>query len=586
MIVSTRMQHRPLWLLSAILALRSMAWAQTPPTDLRGIYIYTNDVSQITASTASALTASLSVPGVDGVAVVIGWTAIEPAMGQYQWATLDQWIGRAIATGRKIDLVVPAGTSTPAWLFQSAPAGAGATPLNFTDSPHNGATGVCNSETIAAPWDPVFLTQWNSMLAALAAHLTSAGTYDAITLVRLTGINQTTEELRLPAETAQSTGLACVTNAITTWQQAGYGPARLQQAWNTIVGSFQKNFPGKTFAVSLIPTAQAFPPIADNGSIITGALPNLTQTLLGAASQMLPGKLVVQFDFLMPGEAASVEVIQAAQNFGTMAAFQTNEYLGGQGAACSEPVTNPAPCTSATFLQMLEVGIYPLGQSNPIRAQYIEVFHENATAFPDAILQGHNMLVPGPLTPGAPLIFPGGTVPIYSAATSIQPGSWSSIYGSHLATGTTSWMGDFPTSLGGTSVAINGKLAYLWVVSPGQINFQAPDDTATGTVPVVVTIPTGSARSTVTLEQFAPSWLVQADGKHATAIVFTPGSPGNSGGGWDVIGPGRPVKAGETLVVYGVGFGPVKAPVLAGQAYTNTSLLSHVIPYNGELCRG
>ena len=558
-------------------ALTGAAWGQSPPVDLRGIYIFTNDVSQINASIASQLSDSFSVTGVDGVALDIGWDAIEPSLGQYQWATLDNWIGQAIAAGRKIDLVVPAGIATPAWLFQAAPTGAGASALSFTVTPHNGATTVCDSVTLAAPWDPAFLSQWNAMLAALSAHLVSVGTYDAITLVRLTGINRTTEELRLPAETAQSTGLACVSNAIATWQQAGYGPTKLEQAWNTIVGDFQKNFPGKSFAVSLIPTAMAFPPIADNGTIITGALPNLTQSLMGQAAQILPGKLVVQFDFLMPGEQASVEVTQAAQNFGTMAAFQTNEYENQLGAGCSEPVTNPTPCTSATFLQMLEVGIYPLGQSNPLRAQYIEVFHANVSAFPDAILQGHNLLVPGPLTAGAPLIFDGGTVPIYNTATTIQPGSWASIYGTNLATGTTLWNSDFPTKLGGTTVTINGRPAYLWYVSPGQINFQAPDDSATGTVPVVVSIPTGSAGSTVTLEPFGPSWLVQADGKHVTAIVLTPGLPGNSGSGWDVIGPARPVKAGETLVVYGVGFGPTLSAVLAGRVFSGSTATANAV---------
>jgi hypothetical protein len=135
--------------------------------------------------------------------------------------------------------------------------------LSFTVSPHAGATGVCDSEIIAAPWDTAFLSQWDAMLAALAAHLKSAGTYNAVTLLRLTGINRTSEELRLPAETAQSTGLACVTDAITTWQQAGYRPSLLMQGWNGILGSFQKSFGDKPFSVSLIPTNAAFPPIAE-----------------------------------------------------------------------------------------------------------------------------------------------------------------------------------------------------------------------------------------------------------------------------------------------------------------------------------
>jgi hypothetical protein len=87
-------------------------------------------------------------------------------------------------------------------------------------------------------------------------------------------------------------------------------------------------------------------------------------------------------------------VISAAQTYGTLPAFQTNEYLGstGQGAACSEPVTNPTPCTASTFLALLQTGIYPLGTANPMRAMYIEVFHANASAFQGDILQAHDEL--------------------------------------------------------------------------------------------------------------------------------------------------------------------------------------------------
>lgn len=78
----------------------------------------------------------------------------------------------------------------------------------------------------------------------------------------------------------------------------------------------------------------------------------------------------------------------------------------------------------------------------------------------------------------APVIAAGGIVPLYGSVGIIQPGEWVSIYGSNLATGPAVWNGNFPTSLGGTSVLINGKLAYLSMVSPGQINLQAPDDSA------------------------------------------------------------------------------------------------------------
>ena len=379
-----------------LLLVCSAARAQST-ADLRGIYVYTNNVAELSSGVAKALHSSLSVPGMDGVALSIGWDAIEPAKGQYDWTTLDAWMDESIAAGKKIDLVITAGSNEPAWLFQAAPAGGGAKPLAFTISPHSGATGKCQSETIAAPWDDAFLARWDTLLAAVAAHLKGNGRYAAVTLMRITGINRTTEEMRLPAETPQSTGLACVTDAVATWQQAGYRPSLLLHAFDAITASFKKSFPDKAFAVSIIPT-NPFPPIAEDGSIIKGTPPDENLPLLTLGSQRFPGKFVVQFDFLMPGEAASPEVVQSAQNLGTLAAFQTNEYLGttGQGAACSEPVTNPTPCTDATFLQLLETGIYPLGTANPLRAVYIEVFPANANAFPGDIFQGHNELRSGP----------------------------------------------------------------------------------------------------------------------------------------------------------------------------------------------
>ena len=77
-------------------------------------------------------------------------------------------------------------------------------------------------------------------------------------------------------------------------------------------------------------------------------------------------------------------------------------------------------------------------------------------------------------------ISPGGIVPNDGSNSIIQAGSWISIYGSYLANGTYLWNGDFPMSLGGTSVTIDGKPAYLWFVSPTQINAQAPDDADNG----------------------------------------------------------------------------------------------------------
>jgi len=177
-------------------------------------------------------------------------------------------------------------------------------------------------------------------------------------------------------------------------------------------------------------------------------------------------------------------------------------------------------------------------------------------------------------------INPGGVVPVYSANTTIQSGSWISIYGKNLAPALVTWTGNFPQSLGGTSVTINGKLGYLEFVSPGQINLQAPDDPgSSGTVPVVVTTPTGSATSTVTLGQFGPSFSL-LDATHVAAIILrSDGSGANGGGTYDIIGPtgsslGYPTKAakaGDSIVIFGVGFGPTNPTVPAGQGFAGAA---------------
>src|ERR1019366_4368600 len=79
-------------------------------------------------------------------------------------------------------------------------------------------------------------------------------------------------------------------------------------------------------------------------------------------------------------------------------------------------------------------------------------------------------------------------------AKTIAPASWVAIYGTNLSTTTIDWTGQIssagalPTQLAGTTVTINGKSAYVYSVSPTQINVIAPDDGTVGIVPIVVTV--------------------------------------------------------------------------------------------------
>jgi uncharacterized protein (TIGR03437 family) len=176
----------------------------------------------------------------------------------------------------------------------------------------------------------------------------------------------------------------------------------------------------------------------------------------------------------------------------------------------------------------------------------------------------------------------GGIVPASSSvAGPIQAGSWINIYGSNLAAGVANWTGDFPLNLNGTSVTVNNKPAYLSYVSPTQVNVQAPDDTAIGSVVVTVTnsAANSTGTSTATLAPAAPSFLL-LDGKHVAGIIpRTDGSGAYANGAYDIIGPtgsslGYPTKAakaGEIVELFGVGFGATNPPVPAGAPFAGAA---------------
>ncbi len=179
----------------------------------------------------------------------------------------------------------------------------------------------------------------------------------------------------------------------------------------------------------------------------------------------------------------------------------------------------------------------------------------------------------------SPIITPGGIIPVGGTTAIIQPGEWVSIYGANLADSPMSWNGDFPLSLGGTSVTVNGKAAYLSYVSPKQINFQAPDYAALGAVLVGVTTASGSTVSSVMLAGLAPSFLL-LDAKHVAGIILRLDGSGTYGGGtYDIIGPtgtslGYPTvaaKPGDTIELFGTGFGPTNPTVPAGRPFVGAA---------------
>ncbi len=196
------------------------------------------------------------------------------------------------------------------------------------------------------------------------------------------------------------------------------------------------------------------------------------------------------------------------------------------------------------------------------------------------------------LTPVAgsavPAIKSGGVVSAsaFGGAAAVAPGTWMEIYGTNLASGARSWNnGDFvginaPKALDGTSVLIGGQAAYLSYISPTQVNAQVPANTPTGQQPVLVTTAGGtSAAYTITVKSTQPALLAPAqfkiNGKQYVAALFADGTfvaPTGSIPGVTT----RPAKPGETILMFGIGFGPTDSAPLAGQIVTGTNSLKSV----------
>lgn len=191
------------------------------------------------------------------------------------------------------------------------------------------------------------------------------------------------------------------------------------------------------------------------------------------------------------------------------------------------------------------------------------------------------------LTPTAPTVSAGGVISAsgFGAFAAVAPGSWIEVYGSNLSLDSRSWAtSDFqganaPTSLDGTTVTIGGQAAYLSYISGGQINAQVPFNVASGPQPVVVKNAAGTSSSfTVTVNAtepglYAPT-LFNVGGVQYAGALFTdfatfvapPGAiPGVTS---------QRAKAGQTIVLYGVGFGPVTPNIPAGQIVSGSNSLT------------
>ncbi len=155
-----------------------------------------------------------------------------------------------------------------------------------------------------------------------------------------------------------------------------------------------------------------------------------------------------------------------------------------------------------------------------------------------------------------------------SGNATIAANTWVAIMGSNLAPDTRQWQsGDFtngrmPMTLDGVSVTLNGRPAFMYYISPVQLNILTPPDLEPGPVTVIVCYNgTASAPVTVQAAEYSPSFFVTG----ARPYVLATHTNGQLIGPTDLYpGSSTPARPGETIVVYANGCGATNVPVVSG----------------------
>jgi uncharacterized protein (TIGR03437 family) len=154
----------------------------------------------------------------------------------------------------------------------------------------------------------------------------------------------------------------------------------------------------------------------------------------------------------------------------------------------------------------------------------------------------------------------------FGETATIAPNTWIEIKGTNLASNTRIWQdSDFvnnrmPIALDGTGAKVNGNSAFVYYISPTQVNILTPPDALSGTVEVQLTNGSVTSSMTVAAQALAASFFV-FDGVHATATHLNGGLVGPT-----TLYPGfsTPASPNEPLILYANGLGPTSSPVVSG----------------------
>jgi uncharacterized protein (TIGR03437 family) len=225
---------------------------------------------------------------------------------------------------------------------------------------------------------------------------------------------------------------------------------------------------------------------------------------------------------------------------------------------------DPAPLGAPGFNEFYYLRHYPDAVAAVQAGQY-----PNGLAHYLAVGKAKGYLAHAPNPLGPPVVT--GVVNAAGGQPGVASGAFVSIYGSNFTPlPYNDWCksiinGRLPKQLDGISVTIGGKPAYIYAVTPGQINVQAPD-VGNGPAAVVVTTDFGSSIPFATSSQlYSPAFFPwPANQPVATHLDYTIAAKNGTFSGLTTV----PAKPGEVITLWGTGFGPTNPAVPAGQEPT------------------
>jgi uncharacterized protein (TIGR03437 family) len=354
--------------------------------------------------------------------------------------------------------------------------------------------------------------------------------------------------------------------------------------------------------IHLASLSVAFAPLTQATVVTLGAsAQNFTLTGLGitggnGVSRVTPGTCAYN------GATTTCVLSGPYTGLGSGGAWQFTLTYPGDGPSPLTAVTSP-PSNNLFYFNLsagsVSFTLTPAGGNAVQFYDPTESFLYSANAFcsgvsqcsVSAVGQSAGGTIAGPVTgsfDATPVVNSVISASAYGGFNAITPATWIEIYGTNLATvSQQTWAqanftnGVAPSALGGSAVTVNGQPAYVDYVSPHQVNVQVPSGIPTGKDSLVVTTFGGaSAGTTVTVNAVEPGILAPSvfdlpAGQYVVAL-FPNGATYALPPGVTNAVPTQRAVPGNTLMLYGIGFGPTTPSINAGVTVAEANNLQGV----------